>query len=156
MTLFGGASFDLWIDGQNWCLEGQNGSGKTALASVILWALTGKRIREQEGPVDECGTRSAVTNNAGKKIGDWPSFASYPASAADLIKPVEVWVRLTFTNENGDLATAYRRVVCPVTGESTQDVNIDQRLLVAPELLETGLLMPARLARIGFGDKNGG
>jgi hypothetical protein len=29
-------------------------------------------------------------NNAGKKIGDWPSLASYPASPAELIKPADV------------------------------------------------------------------
>ncbi len=154
LTLFGGTSFNLWINGENWCLEGQNGSGKTSLASAMLWALTGKRIREQEGPIDERGARSPVMNNEGKKIGEWPSFASYPASAADLIKPVDVWVRLTFKDANGDLATAYRRMDCPLKGDSISEINIDPRLMVAPELIETGLLMPARLARIGFGDKS--
>lgn len=154
LTLFGGVPFAFWINGDNWCLEGQNGSGKTSLASATLWALTGKRIRDQDGPIEEAGQRSVVTNSAGKKIGEWPAFASYPASPSDLIKPVEVWVRLTFKNDKGDLATAYRRIVCPLTGESTREVNIDPRLLVAPQLLETGLLMPARLSRIGFGDKS--
>lgn len=154
LTLFGGTSFNLWINGENWCLEGQNGSGKTSLASATLWALTGKRIREQEGPIDEQGARSPVMNNQGRKIGEWPSFASYPASAADLIKTVEVWVRLTFKNAKGELATAYRHMMCPLTGNSISEVKIDPRLLVAPELIETGLLMPARLARIGFGDKS--
>lgn len=155
LTLFGGPPFDLRVNGENWCLNGQNGSGKTSLASAILWALTGKRIREQEGPIDEHGERSAVTNETGKKLGDWPSFASYPETAADLIKPVDVWVRLTFVNQQGEIATAYRRMVCPSTGEPTPEAMIDPRLLAAPELLETGLLMPARLARIGFGDKSG-
>ena len=155
LTLFGGPPFDLRVDGQNWCLNGQNGSGKTSLASAILWALTGKRIREQEGPVDEHGARSAVINETGKKLGDWPSFASYPATESDLIKPVEVCVRLTFVNQQAEVATAYRRMVCPLKGNPTPEVKIDPRLVVAPELLETGLLMPARLTRIGFGDKSG-
>src|ERR1035437_9460859 len=47
-----------------------------SLASAILWALTGKRIREQDGPIEELGARSPVTNSEGKKIGEWPSFAS--------------------------------------------------------------------------------
>ena len=155
LTLFGGPPFELRVDGQNWCLNGQNGSGKTSLASAILWALTGKRIREQEGPVDEHGERSAVINEIGKKLGDWPSFASYPATASDLIKPVEIWVRLTFENQQGEVATAYRRMVCPLKGDPTPEAKIDPRLLRTPELLETGLLMPARLTRIGFGDKSG-
>ena len=155
LTLFGGKPFDLRVDGKNWCLNGQNGSGKTSLASAILWALTGKRIREQEGPIDEHGERTAVTSETGKKLGDWPSFASYPVSVADLAKPAEVWVQLTFMNQKSEFATAYRRMVCPLKGVSTLEVMIDPRLLAAPELLETGLLMPARLARIGLGDKSG-
>ena len=153
LTLFGGPPFDLRVGGENWCLNGQNGSGKTSLASAILWAITGKRICEQEGPIDEHGERSAVTNETGKRLGDWPSFASYPVTAADLIKPVEVSVRLSFVNQDGEIATAYRRLVCPLKGDPTPEVTIDPRLMVAPQLLETGLLMPARLARIGFGDK---
>ena len=51
LTIFGGKPFDLYVGGSNWCLEGQNGSGKTSLVSAILWALTGKRIREHEGPI---------------------------------------------------------------------------------------------------------
>src|ERR1035437_9310545 len=154
LTLFGGAQFDLWINGENWCLEGQNGSGKTSLVSAILWALTGKRIREQDGPIDEQGVRFPVTNTEGKKIGEWPSFASYPASATDLIKSVEVWVRLTFKNAKCEIATAYRRMICPLTGDRISEAKIDSRLLVATEFIETGLLMPARLARGGFGDRS--
>ncbi len=155
LTLFEGTPFRLEVHGENWCLYGQNGSGKTSLASAIIWALTGKRIREQEGPIYERGERSVVSNEIGKKLGDWPSFASYPTAIPDLIKPVEVWVRLTFVNRDSDSAIAYRRMVCPVNGDPTSEVMIDPRLLTKPELLETGLLMPARLARIGFGDKSG-
>jgi hypothetical protein len=153
LTIFGGAPFSLWVNGTNWCLEGQNGSGKTSLASAILWAITGKRIREQDGPIEEQGGRTAVTNNEGKKIGEWPSFASYPANVADLVKPVEVWVRLTFKNTKGEAATAYRRMACPASGGPIVEVQIDPRIQVAPELIETGLLMPARMARVGFGER---
>ena len=155
LTLCGGPPFELRVDGRNWCLNGQNGSGKTSLASAIIWALTGKRIREQDGPVDEHGKRSAVMDETGTKLGDWPSFASYPTNAADLIKTVEIWVRLTFVNQQSEVATAYRRIVSPPTGDPTLEIEIDPRLLTVPELLETGLLMPARLTRIGFGDKSG-
>lgn len=153
LTIFGGDQFNLWINGENWCLEGQNGSGKTSLASAILWAITGKRIREQDGPIDEQGLRSPVTNGEGKQIGEWPSFASYPPQVADLAKPAEVWVRLTFQNNKGELALAYRRMICPLSGSPTVEVQIDPRILVAPELIETGLLMPVRMARVGFGER---
>ncbi len=155
LTLFGGPAFDMRVNGENWCLNGQNGSGKTSLASAIIWALTGKRIREQDGPIEEKGDRSVVTDEAGRKLGDWPSFASYPATPADLIKPVDAWVRLTFVNQQGTAAVAYRRIVCPSGRDPVSEVKIDQRLLTVPQLLETGLLMPARLPRVGFGDKSG-
>ena len=155
LTLFDGPAFDLRVDQENWCLYGQNGSGKTTLVSAILWAITGKRIREQEGPVEELGIRSVVTDAGGKRVGDWPSFASYPTIAADLAGPVEVWVRLTFLNQHGETATSFRRMVSPLVGNSISEVVIDPRLQVAPELVETGLLMPARLPKIGFGGKGG-
>ncbi len=154
LTSYGGPPFVFWTEVDNWCLLGQNGSGKTSLASAILWALTGKRIREQDGPIDEPGTRAPVNNADGKEIGDWPPFASYPATPAELLKPVEVWVRLTFNNTKGDVATAYRAMTCPLNGAPTANIQIDPRLERAPQLIETGLLMPARLARIGFGDKS--
>ena len=154
LTLCGGPSFELQTNARNWCLNGQNGSGKTSIVSAILWALTGQRIREQDGPITEHGERSPVISNTGHKIGTWPSFASYPAEEHQLSNSVEVWVRLTFVNQNGEAATAFRRMVCPTAGDSTTDAKIDPRLMTAPQLLETGLLMPARLVRIGFGDKS--
>jgi hypothetical protein len=154
LTIFGGTVFDLQIGGSNWCLEGQNGSGKTSLSSAVLWALTGKRIREPDGPVDEDGVRSNVFDTDGKKIGDWPACAAYPDNPPDLVKPAEVWVRLTFHNADGDSATAYRRFVSPSGGVPQFEHSIDACLLSAPELIDIGLLMPARLARIGFGERS--
>lgn len=83
-----------------------------------MWALTGKRIREQDGPIDEEGVRSPVTSSGRAKIGDWPSFVSYSETAQGLRNVAEAWVRLTFSNEAGDRATAYRKMTCPVIGES--------------------------------------
>jgi hypothetical protein len=154
LTLFGAGIFDLWIDEKNWCIEGQNGSGKTSLASSIMWALTGKRIREQDGPIDEEGVRLPVTNSEGANIGGWPSFVSYPENSQALKNDAEAWVRLTFSNETGELATAYRKMTCPVTGEPVTEEKIDPRLLEARELIEIGVVMPARIARVGFGEKS--
>ena len=116
LTLCGGPSFELRTNARNWCLNGQNGSGKTSIVSAILWALTGQRIREQDGPITEHGERSPVINKAGQKIGTWPSFASYPAEVHQLTNSVEVWVRLTFVNQNGEAATAFRRMVVSDSG----------------------------------------
>jgi hypothetical protein len=151
LTIFDGKPFDLYVGGKNWCLEGQNGSGKTSLVSAILWALTGKRVREHEGPVDERGEREPVESDGGAKIGSWPPLAAYPTTIADLEKQAEVWVRLSFKSLDGDTATAYRRMVSPSLGTAQLQEQIDGRLKGALRLAEIGILMPARLTKIGFG-----
>jgi hypothetical protein len=151
LTICGGKTFDHFVGGTNWCLEGQNGSGKTSLASAILWALTGKRIREHEGPVDERGERGPVENSEGKTIGTWPPLAAYPTSVAELGHSAEVWVRLTFKAQDGEIATAYRHMVSPPIGDAQIEDQIDNRLRAASRLAEIGVLMPARLSKIGFG-----
>ncbi len=113
LTAYAGKTFDLFIGGKNWCLEGQNGSGKTSLASSVLWALTGKRIRDHDGPIDERGEREPVINDEGKVIEKWPPLAAYPTTVAELGHTVEVWVRLTFRAQDGTTATAYRRLMSP-------------------------------------------
>lgn len=154
LTIFRGKTFDLFIGGKNWCLEGQNGSGKTSLVSAILWALTSKRIREHEGPVDERGEREPVRNDENKSVGKWPPLAAYPATVAELGHSVEVWVRLTFKAEDGEIATAYRRMVSPPNGDAQIEEQIDDRLRAASRLVEIGVLMPARLTKIGFGNSS--
>ncbi|MES2356550.1 MAG: ATP-binding protein [Pseudomonadota bacterium] len=151
LTIFGGKTFDLFVGGTNWCLEGQNGSGKTSLVSAILWALTGKRIREHEGPMDERGEREPVENDEGKTIGKWPPLAAYPTTVEELGYSAEVWVRLTFKAKDGEVATAYRRIMSPPNGDTQLEEQIDDRLRAASHLVEIGVLMPARLAKIGFG-----
>ncbi|QOZ23827.1 AAA family ATPase [Bradyrhizobium sp. CCBAU 51753] len=154
LTTWDGPSFDMTIGGENWCLEGQNGSGKTSLGNAILWAMTGKRVREQDGLVDELGERSAVNSPGGREVGSWPSIVSYPKTVAELAQEAVAWVRLTFENEKAEKALAERRLTSPKDGAASIDVSVDARLTTIPQLLETGLLMPARIPRIGFGDKS--
>lgn len=154
LTHFGGSPFDMIVGRENWCLEGQNGCGKTSLGNAILWALTGKRVREQDGLIDETGARSPVYDPSGKEIGTWPPIVSYPSKASDLTMEASVWVRLTFENENGEFAFAERKITSPLAAEAIPEASVDTRLLAVPQLIETGLLMPARIPRIGFGDKS--
>lgn len=154
LNIIGGPNFVLVLDGENWSLEGQNGSGKTSLVSAIIWALTGCRCRDQDGVITDDGRRIPVFNDSGVQIGDWPPLVAYPATSLKLGGSAEAWVRLTFKNESGDTAQAFRRLMAPASGEPVFDEKIDPVLLSAPQLLETGLLMPARLSRIGFGDRS--
>ncbi|MGY3487896.1 hypothetical protein ACVW1C_005779 [Bradyrhizobium sp. USDA 4011] len=154
LTTWDGPSFDMSVGGENWCLEGQNGCGKTSLSNAILWAMTGKRVREQDGLVDELGERSPVNGPGGKEVGSWPSIVSYPKTVAELAKEAIAWVRLTFENEKNEKALAERELKSPKEGPASIGVSVDARLTTIPQLLETGLLMPARIPRIGFGDKS--
>lgn len=150
----GGPIFSVPFDGANWCLEGQNGSGKTSLTSAIIWAMTGYRCRDQDGLHLETGVRAPVENDVGSTIGNWPPIVSYPTSAMALAGSAETWVRLTFHDPDGNTAQAYRRLVAAPGAQPVIEVDVSADLLIAPQLLEVGLLMPARLARIGFGERS--
>jgi hypothetical protein len=95
-----------------------------------------------------------VYSDTGKELGKWPALVSYPEKASDLGKEAETWVQLTFENAKGETATAFRKAVSPFEGDPVTEATIDPRLLIAPQLIETGLLMPARIPRIGFGNKS--
>lgn len=155
LNLFGGPPFSLEVDRQSWCLEGQNGSGKTSLASAILWALTGQRIREHAGPVIDNGLREPVFDRDGNEIGYWPPLAAYPPNQDDLIRDARVCVRLIFRDEAGEEAIVEREIVSKQDGTVERLMEkVDGRLLTAPQLLEAGLLMPCRLGHMSFGDKS--
>ena len=154
LNVFGGPPFVVEVGCQNWCLEGQNGSGKTALASAIVWALTGYRCCDEEGIGLERGLRTPVHDDSRVQIGDWPAIVAYPSNASKLTTAAETWVRLTFLNPDGNSAEAYRRLVAAPGAGPVFEARIAPELLGAPQLLEIGLLMPARLARIGFGEKS--
>jgi len=149
-----GPAFELDVGGENWCLEGYNGSGKTSLSSLILWTMTGYRNREQDGPYRDEGRRETVNNAAGKKIGTWPPLITYPATAEGLAKDAVVDCSLTFVDPQGNKAQAHRKISSPVDSDPIIEIAIDPNLLASPELIETGLLMPARINHIGFGDRS--
>lgn len=154
LNTYGGPAFVLEVASQNWCLEGSNGSGKTMIASAIVWALTGYRLREHNGLDLDGGKRAPVYNKSGKLIGNWPPIITYPKSTADLTKTATVEVILTFVDPDGNSAIARRTLVSPPGGDTKMTSDLDERLTAAPELIETGILMPARLAHIGFGAKS--
>jgi len=155
INLFGEHPFVLDVDRKSWCLEGQNGSGKTSLVSAIIWGLTGRRVREHLGPVADNGDREPVFDTDGKKIGTWPPLATYPPRAEDIGEDARVLVKLTFRNKTGDEAIVERIILSKADGNieiGKQDV--DPRLLSAPQLIESGILMPSRMKYINFGDRS--
>ena len=154
LNTYDGPTFRLEVEGENWCLEGSNGSGKTLLASAIIWVLTGYLFREQDGLTLETGARTPVFDGSGKKIGSWPALVTYPQNAKHLRSKAIVTVTLVFADPSGNQALARRTLVSPAIGNPEITIDVDPRLTASTQLIETGLLMPARLSHIGFGSKS--
>ena len=154
LNLHDGDPFVLRLTDTHLSLEGYNGSGKTSLVSAILWALTGYKALKQDAPVFETGKREAVYDSTGKKVGDWPPLVVYPTKVTELKQTACARVRLEFEGPNGKVAVAERRLTSPENGEPTIEAEVDSALLTAPQLVEAGLLMPARLPHVAFGDKD--
>ena len=154
LNTYCGPAFVLEVAGQNWCLEGSNCSGKTMIAGAIIWALTGYRLREHNGLDLDGGKRALVYDNAGRPVGNWPPLITYPKRVEDLTETATAEVKLTFVDPAGNSALARRTLVSRLQSDATITSDIDQRLTAAPELIETGILMPARLTHIGFGTKS--
>ena len=57
---------------QDFCIEGQNGSGKSSLTNAVLFAMTGKLHRDQYGIWSDPGRSEPVVSDKGIKLGDWP------------------------------------------------------------------------------------
>lgn len=154
LNIFNGHAFSLDVNRECWCLEGQNGSGKTSIISAIIWALTGQRVREHSGPVVDDGKRKPVYSKSGDNIGTWPPLATYPTAVTDLVLDAKVRVKLSFKDSDGNEAIAERSIVSSVDGNVELHHDVDTRLLIAPQLIESGILMPSRLAHINFGEKS--
>lgn len=154
LNQFGGPAFDIDVNQETWCIEGQNGSGKTSLTSAIIWALTGQVIREHSGLSRNNGERKDVYSNNGTKIGTWPPIAAYPADENELIKPAKVFVKLVFRNANGGKATIYRSLRSFSDGSVKPLVKKSSSIEPYANLIETGVVMPNRLGHLGFGDRS--
>ncbi len=148
LNLWGGLPLHFDFDQESLLIEGPNGSGKSSLIGAMLWALTGERPRDQSD--SDAHEPKAVFGLNNKPVGDWPPIACYPPSVGDLKSPARVMVRLTFQNPQGGVAKVER-----ILDGGKVTINIDPGFEVPSVLLETGLLMPARLAQLRL-DEGGG
>jgi len=148
LNIWGGPPFHFDFDQESLLIEGPNGSGKSSLIGAILWALSGERPRDQSD--SHAHEPKPVFGSNDKPAGDWPPIACYPPSAADLKSPARVRVQLTFQDLPAGVAKVERTLD---SGKVT--TSIDPGFEVPSVLLETGLLMPARLAQIRFNEGGG-
>lgn len=144
--------FEFDVAGHDFCIEGQNGSGKSSLANAVLFAMTGKTHRDQYGLWDDPAHLEPVTSDVGKKLGDWPPIATYPDNWEGDRRTVDLIVKLTFGNESDDEEIVAERRMHGKPGALEHDVSIDPRLTAVPALIETSLLMPMRIQHIRMPD----
>jgi SOS-response transcriptional repressor LexA len=143
LNIRGGAPFHLDLDSSSLLLQGPNGSGKSSLIAAVLWAITGERPREHsDQPVD---TPADVFDHNDKKVGSWPSVASYPDSVAGLAADATVRVTLTFGTPAGATAKVER-----LLQNGAIAYTADPGFSPPDILLETGLLMPTRMTQLRF------
>ena len=148
LNVWGGPDFELTLDSESILIEGPNGSGKSSLVGAITWALSGERPRDQaDGNAHD---PKPVFGDDDQAAGNWPPIACYPKVASDFATEPTVYSCLFFRNENGDIAKVER-----VLDEGQVTAQIDPIFHVPPILIETGVLMPARLATIRLDDGRG-
>ena len=140
--------FEFDAAGEDYCIEGQNGSGKSSLANAVLFALTGKVHRDQYGIWDDPSRCEPVMSDEETRLGEWPPVATYPSTWGQDLPPVGLSVRLTFGNETDDEEIEAKRQLHGEPGSLDEEVSIDPRLTTVPTLIEAGLLMPMRIQHI--------
>lgn len=150
VNTFGGPKFSYDFDGESWLAQGPNGSGKSSLIGAIIWALTSKRPRDQvEMQPDAIRPVYALVgeDRAEKQIGQWPPLISLPSDASGLKAIPRASVTLIFVDSAGNRASVSRTLDNGRVSE-VRSPNFN----VPSILVETGIVMPARLSSMRFGD----
>ena len=140
--------FAFDIAGLDFCIEGQNGSGKTSLANAVLFAMTGTVHRDQHGLWSDPLRSEPVISDTGEILGTWPPIASYPSDWSAVRSLVDVSVELIFSNEADNEEIRAKRRLHGEPGALEQAATIDPRLIAVPTLIEAGLMMPMRIQHI--------
>jgi hypothetical protein len=143
-----GGPFTFVFGGESLLLEGPNGSGKSSFIGAILWALTGERPRDQSD--DDPQQAQPVFSLTDKQIGDWPPIASYPPTPEDFKSSPVVEVKVVLRDVQDRTIQIERTLSDGKVAESTTLASA-----IPAILLEAGLLMPSRMAKLRFREGRG-
>jgi energy-coupling factor transporter ATP-binding protein EcfA2 len=142
LNIWKGPTFRFEFDRESLLIEGPNGSGKSSFVGAILWALTGERPRDHaDGQAHE--SKPVFESSDKPPVGQWPPIACYPTTVADLSTPHKVRVALEFIDNNGRKANVER-----VLDAGVVTCHVDSHFDIPSVFVETGLLMPTRLAAL--------
>ena len=143
-----GDLFEFDMAGRDFCIEGQNGSGKSSLTNAILFAMTGKTHRDQYGLWHDPARSEPVMSDTGDRLGNWPPVAAYPDNWKSAPPSVDVTVTLTFGNETDEEEIEATRRMHGKPRSLSCNESIDPRLAAVPPLIDAALLMPMRVQHI--------
>lgn len=150
VNIFHGPTFSYDFDAESWLAQGPNGSGKSSLVGAIIWALSSKRPRDQvEMQPDAIRPVYALVgeDRTEKQIGQWPPLISLPTDAGGLTAIPRASVTLMFEDTSGNQASVSRTL-----DEGRVSEVRSPNFNVPSILVETGIVMPARLTSMRFGD----
>jgi hypothetical protein len=143
-----GSIFKFDFDQESVLFEGPNGSGKSSLIGALLWGLTGERPRDQTDAA--AAELKPVFLHDNKAAGNWPPIACYPREASELKTSPTVRVTLQFKTASGAVAIVERQLANGVVTS-----KVDPAFSVPSVVIETGLLMPARLSQLRLDEGQG-
>lgn len=138
--------------------EGPNGSGKTSIVNAIIWCLTGEILRPQRSPERgdaefeieiECEER--VSEHKIPAVTPMPRPSVYSPESNDYI-PVDIWVELTFQDQDGNILPVIRRSLSRTNRGKIQENTPDLTILgIDPISCRIGTTMPALIPFIPIG-----
>jgi hypothetical protein len=140
-------------------IEGANGAGKTSFLSAILWCLTGyvycplrpPELASQAIAVTAVGTADQASQRFMSPITPLPP-ASVLGALGDTALPLDTWVELTFTDQQGNpVGTLLRKMQRGARNSVVvRDPDVS-KLGLDPLACEVGTRMPSLLPYIELG-----
>lgn len=150
INVYEGQSFEFSFNSKGHIFQGDNGHGKTSLASSIIWAITGKTINCDKEPDTSSNHPQPVKDISANpvQLPHWPPVCSYPSDQTKWKNSnANTQVSLEFINDNGDILLMERELL--PSGETKVSCSHDlSQVGIAPLLIETCILMPNKIAHI--------
>jgi|GEM_PF-4288684 len=146
--------FVFFFDKKGYVFQGDNGHGKTSLASAIIWAVTGKAINGDREPDTSANHPQLVKDLSAnpEKLPHWPPVCSYPSTPQNWLQSSpNTLVSLEFANGKGNCFVLERELL--PSGETKFHCEKDlNQIGISDLLIETCLLMPNKIAHIRLGE----
>ncbi|MBN2285921.1 MAG: AAA family ATPase [Tissierellales bacterium] len=152
--------FDFTFEKPLTLIEGDNGSGKTALANAIVWCLTGYVFRSQRAPEKIEDEIHITASDENQEEYENTCTAITPIPETKILQTIkdkklhlDTWVELTFEDNNGNEATKVKRSISRTQrGKLLIEATGIDKLGLDPVALEVGTKMAGLIPFIQIGE----